>query len=79
MSVLSWTISHIISNLLFEEFIFKWPMINLLALFNLTRSRTLRLLLDSLFLANWLLSCSLLETFALSISVILWETVRDQR
>ena len=42
-----------------KESIFDWPMINLSALFNLTRSIILRLLLDWLLLADWLLLCSL--------------------
>ena len=71
MSNLSWTISRSISNLFLEEFIFKWPMINLSALFNLTRSRILRLLPDSLIFADWLLLCSLPLVLPLSNSFIL--------
>ena len=72
---LSWTISHSISNLFFKEFIFRCPMINLAALFNLTQSRTLRSLLDSLLWADWLLLRSLPLIFALSNSVILFTSV----
>ena len=45
------------SQIFFKDLIFKWPMIKLLALYNLTRSRTLRLLLDSLLSVDWLLLC----------------------
>ena len=75
MSYLSWTISCSIANLFLKEFIFKWPMINLLALLNLTRSRILRLLPGSLLLADWLLLCSLPLVLPVSNSVILWETL----
>ena len=74
MSKLSWTISRSISNLFLKEFIFKWPMINLSALFNLTWPRILRLLLDSLLLVGSLLLCSLPLALPLSNSVILWQT-----
>ena len=74
MSNLSWTISRSISNLFLKEYIFRWPIINLSVLFNLTWSRTFRSLLESLLLADWLLLCSLPLVFSLSHSVVLWET-----
>ena len=49
-------------------------MINLSALFTLKRSKILGSLLDSLFLADWQLLCSLPLVFSLSNSLILWET-----
>ena len=49
-------------------------MINLSALFNLTRSRILILLPDSLLLADWLLLCFLVLALPLSNSVALQET-----
>ena len=59
-------------------------MINLSALSNLTRSRTLRLLFDSLLLADWLLLCSLpsvltfikLSYFTSNILTVVWATIK---
>ena len=50
-------------------------MINLSALLNLTRSRILILLPDSLLLADWLLLCFLILALPLSNSVVLQETL----
>ena len=84
ISNLTWTICRSISNLFFKEFIAKWPMINLSALFNLTQSRTFGLLTTLSRLATiklfspsfFFIEHSELSYFMRNILMVVWATTK---